>query len=629
MIFGIAGFELRYQLKNPVFWVSIAIFFLLGFGLTTSENVSIGTPGAVHENSPYAITVATAILTLFYLFIVTAFVANAIVRDETSGFAPIVRATRVTQLQIILGRFLGGVTIAWIGYLAVPLGMAIGSMMPWVDPETVGPQRLSFYAWPFLLFALPNILLTSAILFALATVLRSMMAAYIGAVLLVMGYLVTMSIVGQKIEYREIFAMWEPLGNGALREATRYWTQAEMNGRLIDLSGTVLFNRLFAIALALGFLGFTVWRFSMTERAPSKRKLRRLAKRQAREAQVAAVPPALDGGAIVASEARPSRFVQFMTRLRVEVRQVLVSPGLIVLALFGAANTAAGLWLGQSDYGTSEYPTLAATVSSVRGDFTIITLMIAAFYGGELVWRERERKLNEILELNPGAGMGDDRSQDHRHFCGLACGQSGGDGHRPPLSGNRGAREVGIPQYLGWFLLPAAIDGLLIAILAVIIQVLSPNRYVGWGILFIWFVGTIFLFNMGFSNPLYNYSSSPDVPLSDFVGAGSFWWGAVVLQFYWLSFAVILAVIAHLLWPRGTDLGLGVRIRRMRRNLGAAPVGVAAVALAAMGATGAYAYHNIKQLNRYETSDEREKFSADYERKYLKYETMPGPTSPK
>ena len=97
MLLGIAGFEIRYQLKNPVFWVAVAIFFLLGFGLTASENVSIGTPGAVQENSPFAIAIATAILTIFYLFVITAFVANAIVRDDTSGFAPIVRATRVTD----------------------------------------------------------------------------------------------------------------------------------------------------------------------------------------------------------------------------------------------------------------------------------------------------------------------------------------------------------------------------------------------------------------------------------------------------------------------------------------------------------------------------------------------------
>src|SRR5215218_3906102 len=137
MLLGITRFEIRYQLRNPVFWVAIAIFFLLGFGITASENVRIGTPGAVHENSPYAIAVATAILTLFYLFVVTAFVANAIIRDDASGFAPIVRATSVTARQIVIGRFVGGLVVAYLGYLAVPLGMAAGSAMPWVDAETV------------------------------------------------------------------------------------------------------------------------------------------------------------------------------------------------------------------------------------------------------------------------------------------------------------------------------------------------------------------------------------------------------------------------------------------------------------------------------------------------------------
>ena len=99
-------------------------------------------PATVHENAPFAIAVATAALVQFYLFVITAFVANAIVRDDNSGFAPIVRATSVTGPQIVLGRFLGGLLIvAWLGYLAVPLGMFIGTLMPWVDPETVGPQK--------------------------------------------------------------------------------------------------------------------------------------------------------------------------------------------------------------------------------------------------------------------------------------------------------------------------------------------------------------------------------------------------------------------------------------------------------------------------------------------------------
>ena len=41
-----------------------------------------------------------AVFSLFYLFVITAFVANAIVRDDSSGFAPIVRATRSPNRQI-------------------------------------------------------------------------------------------------------------------------------------------------------------------------------------------------------------------------------------------------------------------------------------------------------------------------------------------------------------------------------------------------------------------------------------------------------------------------------------------------------------------------------------------------
>jgi hypothetical protein len=63
----------------------------------------------------------------------------------------------------------------------------------------------------------------------------------------------------------------------------------------------------------------------------------------------------------------------------------------------------------------------------------------------------------------------------------------------------------------------------------------------------------------------------------------------------------------------------------MGRNVSMASLATIGVATAAMAATGVYAYHNIKQLNRYETSDQAEKFSADYEKKYLKYEGMARP----
>jgi ABC-type transport system involved in multi-copper enzyme maturation permease subunit len=164
---SLAAFEIRYQLKNPVFWVSVAIFFLLGFGLAASSNVSIGAASGVHENSPFLVTFALGLMGLFYLFVITSFVANAVVRDDVTGFGPMIRATPVGRGQFLAGRFLGGLVIAILGYMAVPLGIALGAAMPWVDPETVGPGGFLTYAWPFLIIAIPNLILSSALCSAL------------------------------------------------------------------------------------------------------------------------------------------------------------------------------------------------------------------------------------------------------------------------------------------------------------------------------------------------------------------------------------------------------------------------------------------------------------------------------
>ena len=305
---------------------------------------------------------------------------------------------------------------------------------------------------------------------------------------------------------------------------------------------------------------------------------------------------------------------------------VLTSPELIVLTLFAIGNTAAFLWFAGSAYGTPDHPTLAATVTAVRGNFSIVLLMIAAFYGGELVWRERDRQLNELIEFDARPELGRHASKDGSDLVVLLIVNLAAMATGLFYQLVEGAREVGIAQYLGWLIIPAAIDGLLIAVLAVFVQVLSPNKYVGWGILFVWFVGGDSAATWAILTRFYTYDSSLSVPLSDFVGAGNFWKGAAVLQFYWFCFAVILAVAAHLIWPRGTDLGLRVRLKtcaqirdrsdacdrwsRRRRN----------------GSDRRLCVAQFAQLNRYRNLGRCREISWRHEKKYLKYEKLPMPS---
>ena len=624
MLIDVARFEFRYQLRNPVFWVSLFIFFLLGFGIAASENVSIGTPGTVHENAPFAIAMAIAVMSFFYLFAITSFVANSIIRDDATGFGPIVKATAIGKRDYVLGRFLGSLGVALLGYLALPTGIAVGAMMPWVDPETVGPNSPVNYLWHYLLIAVPNILLSSALLFGLATITRSMLWSYVGVIIFVMGYMTVTGILGSKIEYQDALARFEPFGLGALSEATRYWTAVEMNTRLIPLNEQMLFNRILAIVLSLLLLGVTYWRFSMAERPASKRQMQKAAREMAKAAMLQ--PVALDPGkSIVPSYGRATLRAQFLMRLKTEILQALRSPGLKVLIFLGVAMTGATLWFAESMYGTPSHPLTANVIGNVIGGFSLFLLIIAVFYGGELVWRERDVKVNEIIDATPTPNWLITVPKVLAIFAVLMLVNLFAMATGMIFQLIKGAAHIEFGTYFLSFLIPMTLEILLTAILAVFMQVLSPNKYVGWGLMLVWFVGNIFLANMGYQNALYRYGNNPAEPLSDMNGNGGFWVGAWWLRAYWFAFAMILMVVAHLVWPRGTDARWISRWKRLKPGLRGTPLALIGLGLAVMIGTGSYAWYNFKILNRYETSEQAEKFQADYEKKYLKYETLPRP----
>jgi hypothetical protein len=621
----LAGFEIRYQLKNPVFWVSAALFFLLGFGLSASDDVSFGSPGAVHENSPFTVTFALGVFATFYLFVITSFVANAVVRDDTTGFGPMIRATPVGRTTFLAGRFLGGLVIAMLGYIAVPLGIAAGAAMPWVDPETVGPGGFATYAWPFLVIAIPNLILSSAVLFSLATLTRSMLATYIGVLVLVMGYLTVDVVLRAEPAYQGVLARYEPLGVGAISETARYWTAAEMNTRLIPFEGNLVFNRLYVLGLSVLFLGLAWTRFSMTERAPSRWRQRRLEKQAARAAKAEARRPRTLTAPVRREFGFGHAFASFLARLRAEVLFVVRSPGLIVLLLLSLGFITLNLVFSETAFGTPSYPLTADVISTTIGSMFLFSLIVAVFYGGELVWRERDVKMAEILDATPAPAWAVFVPKILAVFVVLLAMALAGMAAGVAYQLAKGAADIDLGLYLGFFVIPQAIDLLLLAVLAVFFQVLSPNKYVGWGLFLVWFLARIFMANLGYTNMLYNFGGTPSEPLSDMNGSGGFWYGGLLARAYWACFAVLLLVFAHWVWPRGTVVAVVPRLRGLVRRITVPTGGIALAAIAGMIGTGLVIHHNIKVLNRYETSVEAESRLADYERKYLKYADLPRP----
>jgi hypothetical protein len=116
------------------------------------------------------------------------------------------------------------------------------------------------------------------------------------------------------------------------------------------------------------------------------------------------------------------------------------------------------------------------------------------------------------------------------------------------------------------------------------------------------------------------------MPLSDLNGAAFFWKGAWTVRLYWGALALVLLLVAHLLWRRGTEIRLRPRLALARRRLAGAPGVVGAAALLTFAATGAYAWYNTNILNEYRTKEESEIAAAEFEKRYGKYKGLPQPS---
>ena len=82
MFWSILKFETRYQIRQPLFWIAGAIFFLLTFAAITTDAVTVGGAiGNVHRNAPFVILQMMLVMSALGTFLTTAFVAGSVHRD--------------------------------------------------------------------------------------------------------------------------------------------------------------------------------------------------------------------------------------------------------------------------------------------------------------------------------------------------------------------------------------------------------------------------------------------------------------------------------------------------------------------------------------------------------------------
>lgn len=616
MFAHVASFELRYQLRSPVFWVGCALFFLLTFGAVTVDQIQIGSAGNVKVNAPFAILQTLAVMSLFAVFVHVAMVAGTVIRDDETGFAPLIRSTRLSKGAYLGGRFTGAAIAAFLVLACMPLAVAVGSAMPWLDPEEVGPFVLSHYLWALFVYALPTMLIVAAGCFALATLTRSMMWSYVAAVAVLVGYFVTRGLLRDP-QYDTWSGLLDPFGLSALGITTRYWTATERNTLLPPLQGLMLWNRLLWLGIAAALLALAWRRFRFAEPGVGGGAA-------AVEKAGTERPPATPLGALPAPRGRAG-LAQLGALARHDMGFVFRSPAFFVLLAIGVLNGGGAAWFTGEWYGSGSYPVTRLMVQALQGAFTIMPLIIAVYYAGELVWRDRERRLHEIVDATPAPDLVHLLPKIAAIALVLAA-----TGAVAVLTGMgvqlaKGWTRLEPLNYLLWFWLPTLVGALQLAVLAVFVQVLVPHKALGWALMLLQIVALVAMATAGFEHNLYTFAGTPPVPLSDFNGMSRFWVGAAWFMAYWGAFCTLLAVLAWALWRRGTTIALRPRLARLPRRLRGAGGAWAGAALVAWAGTGAWIFHNTNRLETYLPTPEAEALLAQAEKTLLPLEALPLP----
>ncbi|MFL5356404.1 ABC transporter permease/M1 family aminopeptidase [Archangium sp.] len=618
MLWNLFRFELGYQLRRVSTWLYFVVLLGLTFQVATEGYVANARNGGFYFNAPFVIAAVTVLGSLMGLLVAAALAGDAAARDVRTRMHPLVYTTRVSQAGYLGGRFLAAFALHALILFAVPAGLLLALLSPGLEPELLGPFRPAAYLGAYLFLALPNAFVATALLFSMAALSRREMASYVGGVLLFLTSLVSWQFVAGALGRWELATLMDPLGLTVMSVLSKSWTPLEKSTLLIGLEGSLLWNRLLWLGIALGVLVLTYLRFRFIHPIAGARSGRGVRRRDA--------DPLSPGASITVP--RVPRTFGFATHARQTLaiagesfRRIMTGWGGLALGAMSVLLVLSGPELMEY-LGVPLFPTTgqltALLVHSLDLLWQVIPLL-TVFYAGELVWRERDARLDGIADATPvpdwvpflgkllGLGLMLVAAQALLMAAALLI----------QVRLDYYVFEIGLYGRILFGLQLA--DSLLFAVLALVVHVLVNHKYVGHMIVLLAYGCMTCASALGLEHHLLIYGADPGWAYSDMRGFGPALGPWLWFKLYWGAWALLLALAARLLWVRGGERGLGSRLQLARRHVTRPVAGAVAVAVGLILTVGGFILYNTNVLNAYHSASDLAERRAGYERRYGRY----------
>ena len=621
-------------------WVFLAIVSLLFFGLIASDFVQLGgVQASVRRNSPTTIQNMYGVISLVGLLMTTVFMQSTATRDYACGIDPLIFSKPIRRRDYFFGKFFGAYLIALIPTLGVTIGTLIGPWMPWVQPHRYGPVSIEAHVLGFFGLVVPNTLFTGAIIYALAVTFRSNLVSYVGAMLILVLYVIGRNL-GSGLESRWLGGLVDPLGGLAMQIANRYRTIAEQNAGPVGMSGAILANRLLWTVAAVAILGLFYSRFRFSDRPGlatsrwgfgSKRSQggEVMGGVQTGESGDGMFPTATAGqqaiGGYRPSDAGGFSWSRLGHLIWAETKGVVTSQAFLIIVILGMLNMAGSLASFKDLFDSRQYPVTYNMVDLIRGGFYLFLIGLITFYSGVILWRGRDARMQEIIDATPTGTVSFLVAKVVAMLLAIGLILLSTIVVGVTAQTLAGYTRYELPVYFKSLMVLDWLQFAFMAVSAILLQVLLNQRYAAYfGFILVLVLFAFAPLLSGVTSNLVIFGGVPSSIYSDMNGFGPFVPGLFWFNLYWVLVCLLLLVMAYLFYVRGNDIDRQSRWAESKRRLrGAWPYGVSIVAL--LIGCGGWVYYNTDVLNRRYSREEIEGLQKGYEQAYKRYQGVPQP----
>ena len=605
------NFELNYRLKRPETYVFFGVLFL--FSIVGVDFIFQGVEiGLMKGNAPLVLAKTMGALTALFMIMVSMIMGVPVLRDYQYETEALLFVNPISKRAYLLGRFLGSFTVLLLIFSGMPLGMLLGSQMPWHQVADMLPFAVWPYLQSFVVVVLPTLFFGACLFFVTGMLSKKLLVVYTQGVVLFVIFLLTKAITDPYWQ-----GVFDPFSLTTLTQFAKSWTAAQRNARGIGFNGIMLHNKLFWFFLGLTVLGYGYRKFSFSTLVKTQGKKKKTAIEPSDDTR--AIPRAKQRFSLKAEGQRLFELVKFysLSLLKEASFWAIVGCGLVIIGI-NSVN------LG-TVYGVDSYPATHFIIAELQENSLYFFIILLLFYSGELFWKERTNiqfVLNDATPIANGSVVVAKLLALQLVYVGLMVVLILAGVLFQALNGYYQC-DLGV-YFTGFFveILPFLT---LYSCMAFLFQAIAKNRFVGIFLTLIFFIANIGSEFLGFNHSLYKFGGKPLGSYSEMNGYGHFLAPYLWTKTYWAVFAALVVVLASLLMQRGMGSSLKQRFQNLKRQSTPAVRKLGATLLVLLVLCGGYIFYNTNVLNTYWTAGEEQDFRAAYEQTLKPMEYHPQP----